>query len=131
MFTRNLILPLAVAACTLMSTALRAEEQVIEIQPVDSGRLYAYTTFQDCCDLDSYEANETNIMVENCSTQGGYCMAVKKIALWMFPMPELEPGSQLVDFMRSEVQPAVRPGHLATRKSLGHGRRHLRIQLCS
>ena len=96
MNARKMINPLAAMACVFTTAALHAEEIVIEIDPIDSGRLYADTTFQDCCDLDSYEANETNIMVENCSTQGGYCMSGKKIALWMFPMPDLEPGSELL-----------------------------------
>ena len=71
-----------------MPAALHAEELVIEIQAEGSGRLYADTTFQDCCDLDSFQANETNIPVENCSTQGGYCMSGKKIASWLFPILE-------------------------------------------
>ncbi|MEE2718467.1 MAG: hypothetical protein VX727_01615 [Planctomycetota bacterium] len=92
----NIIHTTACITLLTLTAPLHAEELVIEIEATNSGRVYADTTFQDCCDLDSFQANETNIPVENCSTQGGYCMSGKKIASWMFPMPELEPGSTVL-----------------------------------
>ena len=94
--TMNIIHTTACITLLTLTAPLHAEELVIEIEATNSGRVYADTTFQDCCDLDSFQANETNIPVENCSTQGGYCMSGKKIASWMFPMPELEPGSTVL-----------------------------------
>ena len=96
MSAHKLILSLAAAVCTLMPTALHAEELTIEIEAIGSGRVYADYTFQDCCDIDSFAYNETSIPVGPCETMGGYCMSGTKRASWMFQMPDLEPGSELL-----------------------------------
>ena len=90
---------LTTLTCLLFATpALFAEEEQIEVSPSDSGRLYAYTTHGDCCDLDSWDANPgTTIWTETCSTMGGYCMGGKDVAIWMFPVPELPEGAELVE----------------------------------
>ena len=82
MFVRKLILPLAVAACTLMPATLHAEELTIEIEAIGSGRIYADYTHGDCCDIDAFAYNETSIPVGACSTKGGYCMSGTKRASW-------------------------------------------------
>lgn len=96
MSTNKLAIGMTAFACVCSTQIAQAEEQIIEIEGVASGRLYADTTFQDCCDLDSFAYNETSIPVGPCATKGGYCMSGTKIASWMFQMPELEPGSTLL-----------------------------------
>tara|TARA_B100001059_G_scaffold231866_1_gene268561 strand:+ start:1735 stop:3102 length:1368 start_codon:yes stop_codon:yes gene_type:complete len=86
----------ALAAVISMSATTFGAEQIIEIEATGSGRIYADYTFQDCCDIDSFASNEASIPVGPCGTMGGYCMSGTKRASWMFQMPDLEPGSELL-----------------------------------
>ena len=83
--------------CTLvLSGALAAEEQTIEVTPSSSGRLYANYTFGDCCDLDSFTSFANPISTKNCGTLGGYCSAGRAVANWVFELPELPVGAELL-----------------------------------
>ena len=73
-----------------------AEEQTIEVTPSASGRLYADYTFGDCCDLDSFVGNTSSITTKNCGTIGGYCSDGRSVANWVFELPELPAGAELL-----------------------------------
>ena len=84
-------------ACTLVLTCgLVAEEQTIEITSSASGRLYANYTFGDCCDLDSFVGGTSSITTKNCGTIGGYCSDGRSVANWVFELPELPEGAELL-----------------------------------
>lgn len=87
---------IALSAVISMSATTFGTEQIIEIEATGSGRIYADYTFQDCCDIDSFASNEASIPVGGCETMGGYCVSGTKRASWMFQMPDLEPGSELL-----------------------------------
>jgi hypothetical protein len=83
--------------CTLvLSGALVAEEQTIEVTPSTSGRLYANYTFGDCCDLDSFTGGASSLTTKNCGTIGGYCSDGRSVANWVFELPELPEGAELL-----------------------------------
>lgn len=91
-------LAIGMTACAFVcSTQIaQAEEQIIEIEGVASGLLYANYTIWDCCDLNSFSANGSSITVGNCATLGGYCSAGKRIASWMFPLPSFPENATLI-----------------------------------
>lgn len=89
---------LGVTGVLMSATLLCAEQQSIEVSASDSGRLYAYTTHGDCCDLDSWDSNPgSTLWTETCSTMGGYCSGGKDVALLMFPVPDLPEDSELLE----------------------------------
>ncbi|MEE2681566.1 MAG: hypothetical protein VX641_04250 [Planctomycetota bacterium] len=73
-----------------------AEEQTVEVVASASGRLYADYTFGDCCDLDSFVGNTSAITTKNCGTIGGYCSDGRSVANWVFELPELPVGAELL-----------------------------------
>ncbi len=96
MFANRFHVSMALTACTLMSSAVLAEKQIVEVPGVSSVRLYANYTFQDCCDLDSISNGESTIFVGTCETMGGYCVAGKKVAIWNFELPEFPENAVLL-----------------------------------
>ena len=91
----HLINVAAIVGC--LSTSALAEEQQITVSTTDSGRLYADYTFGDCCTLDAWDSQPSSIWTDNCDTIGGYCSAGRDVALWMFPIPELPEGAELLE----------------------------------
>ena len=77
-------------------SVLAAEEQQIVVSPSASGRLYANYTFGDCCDLDSFVGGTSAITTKNCGTIGGYCSDGRSVANWVFELPELPAGAELL-----------------------------------
>lgn len=91
--------------CTLLLTsALGADQQTIEVTASSSGRLYADHSFGDCCTLDAWDSSPNPIWTETCETMGGYCMGGRDVANWVFELPELPVGAQLLD-VRFKVNP--------------------------
>ena len=84
----------AIVGC--LSTSALAEQQQITVSVVDSGRLYADYTFGDCCTLDAWDSQPNTIWTDNCGTTGGYCSDGRDVANWMFPIPELPEGAELL-----------------------------------
>ena len=85
----------AIVGC--LSTSAFAEEQQISVSAIDSGRLYADYTFGDCCSLDAWDSQPNPIWTDNCGTMGGYCSAGRDVANWMFQIPELPEGTELLE----------------------------------
>ncbi|MCH2152423.1 MAG: hypothetical protein MK089_03690 [Phycisphaerales bacterium] len=96
MFANRFHVSMALTACTLMSSAVLAEKQIVEVPGVSSVRLYANYTFQDCCDLDSISNGESTIFVGTCETMGGYCVSGKKVAVWNFELPSFPENATLL-----------------------------------
>ena len=97
MLTRlHTLLLISIFAWSFMPQSTQAEEQIIEVQPTTSVRLFADYTFQDCCDLDSISAGTSLITVGTCGTMGGYCMAGKRVAVWNFELPVLPQDAVLL-----------------------------------
>ena len=86
---------LTIVGC--LSTSALAEEQQITVSTTDSGRLYADYTFGDCCTLDAWDSQPSSIWTDDCGTLGGYCSAGRDVANWMFPIPELPEGAELLE----------------------------------
>ena len=83
--------------CTLvLGATLAAEEQTLEVTASASGRLWANYTFGDCCDLDSFTSFANPISTKNCGTIGGYCSDGRAVANWVFELPELPTGAELL-----------------------------------
>jgi hypothetical protein len=74
-----------------------ADEQQIVVSTTDSGRLYADYSFGDCCTLDAWDSEPNPIWTDNCGTIGGYCSDGRDVANWMFPIPQLPEGAELVE----------------------------------
>lgn len=88
----RLVVPFALAVVSIAG----AEQQQIEVQATSSGRLYADYSHGDCCTLDAWSGGSTTLWTETCETMGGYCMGGKDVANWMFQMPELPEGAELL-----------------------------------
>ena len=86
----------AVVLAGAISTTIHAEGPPFEISALSSGRLYADYTFGDCCTLDAFNAATGNITVGTCSTMGGYCTGGKRVASWVYAMPELPENATLI-----------------------------------
>lgn len=83
--------------CMLMVTSpLVGEEQVIEVDPIDSVRYYSQG-FGTCCSLQYIEHNPVMNSTQTCETMGGYCMSGRRVAIWLFPVPDVPKGSELTD----------------------------------
>ena len=89
----RIIIPCALATVSLAF----AEEQQIAVSTVDSGRLYADYSFGDCCTLDAWDSEPNPIWTDNCGTMGGYCSDGRDVANWMFQIPQLPEGAELVE----------------------------------
>ena len=74
-----------------------AEQQQIEVTAMASGRLYANYTHGDCCTLDAWDSAPNPIWTDSCEVMGGYCMAGNDVANWMFELPQLPEGAELLD----------------------------------
>ena len=84
--------------CVLAAVSLAcAEEQQIEVSAIDSGRLYADYSFGDCCTLDAWDSQPNPIWTDNCGTMGGYCSDGRDVAHWMFQIPQLPEGAELLE----------------------------------
>ena len=86
-----------VALLGCLATSAFAEEQQISVSAIDSGRLYADYTFGDCCTLDAWDSQPNPIWTDNCGTMGGYCSDGRDVANWMFQIPELPEGTELLE----------------------------------
>ena len=62
-----------------------------------SGRLYANYTHGDCCTLDAWDSAPDPIWTDSCEVTGGYCTAGNDVANWMFQIPQLPEGAELLE----------------------------------
>ncbi|HAW95998.1 MAG TPA: hypothetical protein DCX60_06970 [Phycisphaerales bacterium] len=87
---------MAFSALVSLGTSLVAAQEQITVSPSASGRLYANTSFNDCCTLDAWSTASGSIWTETCEIMGGYCMGGKDVANWVFQMPDIPAGATIL-----------------------------------
>lgn len=85
---------LATSLLVVFSVSALAQQQVLRVSASNSARASG-TSLWNCCSLNAIGYNEARMLSRNCTTQGGYCMGSKRMATWVFPMPDLGSNTTL------------------------------------
>ena len=90
------LLACALGFVFMATSPLVGEEQVIEVTAIDSVRYYS-EGFGTCCSLQYIEHNPATNSTQQCETMGGYCMSSRRVAIWLFPVPDFPENGEITD----------------------------------
>ncbi len=83
------------ALVSFLSLNANAETQIIQVEALNSARIYGNSTW-GCCSMDNLSLNPSSINTKYCEVAGGYCLGGKSFGIWVFEKPELPEGATVI-----------------------------------